>query len=98
MESTEPDASGPMALWEFARHIRTTTVTDTTNVRLVVPTDLTERGASALTGLRPSRGCGRPQAILGATTQRERLAETEARRIRRLSPRGCPTWRMLTPI
>jgi len=56
MESTEPDASAPMGLWEFARHTRTTTVTGTTTVRLVVPTDLTERGASDLTGLRSFGG------------------------------------------
>jgi hypothetical protein len=53
MESTEPDASAPMGLWEFARHIRTITVMGTT-VRLVVPTDPTERGASDPTGLRSS--------------------------------------------
>jgi hypothetical protein len=56
MESTERDASGPMALWEFASHIRTTTVMDTTTVRLVVPTDPTERGASDHMGLRSSAG------------------------------------------
>src|SRR5580704_5399418 len=56
MESTEPDASAPMGLWEFARHIRTTTATGTTTVRLVVPTDLTERGASDHMGLRSSAG------------------------------------------
>jgi hypothetical protein len=54
MESTERDASAPMGLWEFASHIHTTTVTDTTTVRLVVPTDLTERGASDHMGLRSS--------------------------------------------
>jgi hypothetical protein len=53
MESTEPDASVPMGLWEFARHIRTITVMGTT-VRLVAPTGPTERGASDLTGLRSS--------------------------------------------
>ena len=56
MESTERDASAPMGLWEFASHTRTTTVMDTTTVRLVVPTDLTERGASDLTGLRSFGG------------------------------------------
>ena len=56
MESTEPDASAPMGLWEFARHIRTTTVTGTTTVRLVVPTVPTERGASDPMGLRSSAG------------------------------------------
>src|SRR5580704_12018024 len=64
MESTEPDASAPMGLWEFARHIRTTTATGTTTVRLVVPTDLTERGASDLMGLRSSAGhisCNNPR-------------------------------------
>jgi hypothetical protein len=55
MESTEPDASAPMGLWEFARHIRTITVMGTT-VRLVVPTDPTERGASDHMGLRSSAG------------------------------------------
>jgi hypothetical protein len=45
-----------MGLWEFARHIRTTTVMGTTTVRLVVPTDLTERGASDHMGLRSSAG------------------------------------------
>ena len=63
MESTEPDASAPMGLWEFARHIRTITVMGTT-VRLVVPTDLTERGASDLMGLRSSAGhisCNNPR-------------------------------------
>jgi hypothetical protein len=44
-----------MGLWEFARHIRTTTVMGTT-VRLVAPTALTERGASDLTGLRSFGG------------------------------------------
>src|SRR5580704_3868373 len=64
MESTEPDASAPMGLWEFARHIRTTTATGTTTVRLVVPTDLIERGASDLMGLRSSAGhisCNNPR-------------------------------------
>src|SRR6202035_3973732 len=54
----------PMGLWEFARHIRTTTATGTTTVRLVVPTDLTERGASDLMGLRSSAGhisCNNPR-------------------------------------
>jgi hypothetical protein len=55
MESTEPDVSAPMGLWEFARHIRTITVMGTT-IRLVVPTDLTERGASDHMGLRSSAG------------------------------------------
>ena len=55
MESTEPDASVPMGLWEFTRHIRTITVMGTT-IRLVVPTDPTERGASDHTGLRSSAG------------------------------------------
>ena len=55
MESTEPDASAPMGLWEFTRHIRTITVMGTT-VRLVVPTDPTERGASDHMGLRSSAG------------------------------------------
>jgi hypothetical protein len=56
METTEPDASAPMALSEFARHIRTATVTDTTTVRLVVPTGPTERDASDHIGLRSSAG------------------------------------------
>jgi hypothetical protein len=55
MESTEPDASVPMGLWEFTRHIRTITVMGTT-IRLVVPTDPTERGASDHMGLRSSAG------------------------------------------
>jgi len=55
MESTEPDASAPMGLWEFARHIRTITVMGTT-IRLVVPTDPTERGASDPMGLRSFGG------------------------------------------
>ena len=55
MESTEPDASAPMGLWEFARHIRTITVMATT-IRLVVPTDPTERGASDPMGLRSFGG------------------------------------------
>jgi hypothetical protein len=54
MESTEPDASAPMGLWEFARHIRTTTVMGTITVRLAAPTVPTERGASDLMGLRSS--------------------------------------------
>jgi hypothetical protein len=56
MQSTEPDASAPMGLWEFARHIRTTTVMGTTTVRLVAPTGPTERGASDHMGLRSSAG------------------------------------------
>ena len=55
MESTEPDASAPMGLWGFASHTRTVTVIGTT-VRLVVPTDPTERGASDLMGLRSFAG------------------------------------------
>ena len=55
MESTERDASAPMGLWEFARHIRTVTVMGTT-VRLVAPTGPTERGASDHMGLRSSAG------------------------------------------
>src|ERR1700731_662144 len=55
MESTEPDAAVPMGLWEFTRHIRTITVMGTT-IRLVVPTDPTERGASDHMGLRSSAG------------------------------------------
>jgi hypothetical protein len=45
-----------MGLWEFARHIRTTTVTGTITVRLVAPTGPTERGASDDMGLRSSAG------------------------------------------
>ena len=55
MESTERDASALTERWEFARHIRTVTVMGTT-VRLVVPTDPTERGASDHMGLRWSGG------------------------------------------
>ena len=55
MESTEPDASVPMGLWEFTRHIRTITVMGTT-IRLVVPTDPTEPAASDPMGLRSSAG------------------------------------------
>jgi hypothetical protein len=55
MESTEPDASAPMGLWEFARHIRTITVMGTT-VRLVAPTGPTEQDASDPMGLRSSAG------------------------------------------
>jgi adenylate cyclase len=44
-----------MGLWESTRHIRIITVMGTT-VRLVVPTDPTERGASDPTGLRSFGG------------------------------------------
>ena len=44
-----------MGLWEFTRHIRTITVMGTT-IRLVVPTDPTERGVSDPMGLRSSAG------------------------------------------
>jgi hypothetical protein len=73
MESTEPDASAPMGLWEFARHIRTTTVTGTTTVRLVVPTDLTERGALDLTGLRSLGGQIRGDKPAAATSKEPQL-------------------------
>jgi hypothetical protein len=72
MESTERDASGPMALWEIASHIRTTTVMDTTTVRLVVPTDPTERGASDHMGLRSSAG------PISGKTQGQWLAESRS--------------------
>jgi hypothetical protein len=75
MESTEPDASAPMGLSEFARHIRTTTVMGTTTVRLVVPTDLTERGASDLTGLRSFGGHIRGDNPAAAASKEPQLEE-----------------------
>ena len=74
MESTEPDASAPMGLSEFARHIRTTTVMGTT-IRLVVPTDLTERGASDLTGLRSFGGHIRGDNPAAAASKERQLEE-----------------------
>jgi hypothetical protein len=69
MESTEPDASAPMGLWEFANHIRIVTVMGTT-VRLVAPTAPTEPGASDLMGL-PSSGGHISGKNSGAAASRE---------------------------
>ena len=74
MESTEPDASAPMGLWEFARHIRTITVMGTT-VRLVVPTDPTERGASDHMGLRSFGGHIRGDNPAAAASKEPQLEE-----------------------
>jgi hypothetical protein len=77
MESTEPVASAPMGLWEFARHIRTITVMGTT-VRLAVPTDHTERGASDLTGLRSFGGHIRGDNPAAAASKEPKLGKEMA--------------------
>ena len=77
MESTEPDASAPMGLWEFARHIRTITVMGTT-VRLVAPTGPTERGASDPMGLRSSAGHIRSNIRRAAASKEPQLGKEMA--------------------